>query len=537
MAAASACDGGDDTVRPYPGVETAGRSGRGGSAGAAGTTGQAGQSGGAAGSSGGGQTSGGGATASAGTGGAAGAAGTNNAAGSAGATAGSSGAAGTGGVCAPGLGAGIDEARAVFVAKDGSATGDGSKDNPLVDVQAGLDIALAKGGGTVIVAAGTYAESLVFVAQVGAVPVVVRGGYVRDTSGFHDSCEPTGAPSTVLASPTSVGVTFTNVTNDSGLERVRVTTTTPKTSGASPNGAPGESAIGVVVRGANSKVRVLASVIEPADASSATAATPPAVAGTTACLGVGATCTTGADGMPAASTVGAATAGTFAVDGSYLPGGGSTGGKGEPGANGFAGEAAVVVKIAGACTKSPVCSIISTCTTTQKSVPGAPGSCGCGGEGGLPGAAGREGGASVGVLVAGAGATVRLDGSSVRAGRGGDGSPGGEGGEGGLPTSGAEGELVTAKGIACASSSAPCAAMCPVTNVTKPVPGGAAGGKGGKGGKGSAGSGGPGGPSCGLVLVGGATSAQDAATLLMPGNAGKGAGTAGPGKVGSTCTF
>ncbi len=162
----------------------------------------------------------------------------------------------------------------------------------------------------------------------------------------------------------------------------------------------------------------------------------------------------------------------------------------------------------------------------------------------FPGIAGRGGGASAGIVVTGAQATLRLDGSTVKAGKGGDGALGTEGGDGGAGTKGAEGTAREEPGISCACGGAacpsllqPCPGVCPTVAVSPSVPGGTPGGDGGKGGKGSKAGDGAGGPSCALVLLGGATLEKDSATTLVAGTPGKGAGTTMAGKAGGTCNF
>jgi len=422
---------------------------------------------------------------------------------------------------------------------------------PLAKVQEGIALAVGKGGGTVIVAEGTYAETLNFgglAPSPGTVPTVVRGGYLRSGSTWSDDCVVGNvAERTILAPSSGIPVTFTNVSNDSGVERLRVVA--PKATAPVPDeaGVPGTSSVAIVVRGAGAKVRVVSSVVEASDAQPAIAPTKPKPALTGKCTGEAATCGTGASGAPAPDApANTAVAETFLADGGFVPATGFVGTRGEEGTNGKAGGAGPSTNLPGGCAQAPFVPQpgLCTCSTQQKAVVGTPGRCGCGGNGGRPGIPGRGGGASAGIVVTGALAILRLEGSTVRAGKGGDGALGSDGGDGGEGSSGAIGASrdepglsCACSGVACAQVLQPCAGVCPTVPVTQVVPGGAAGGVGGKGGQGSKAGDGAGGPSCALVLLGGATLEKDTATSLIAGTPGKGAAAAAIGKAGGTCSF
>jgi hypothetical protein len=150
--------------------------------------------------------------------------------------------------------------------------------------------------------------------------------------------------------------------------------------------------------------------------------------------------------------------------------------------------------------------------------------------------AGRGGGASVALLIAGMGATVSVEHTALHAGSGGDGSAGGAGGDPGPGAEGAPGST-TACDSKCVSVGDLIACQCQ-TSSSKMLSGGAAGQPGGDGGAGAHGGGGSGGPSYGVVLaLGGKVQLDDASkAMLVFATGGKGAGMAPSGGAATTFT-
>jgi hypothetical protein len=585
LAALHGCNNGDNTIHPYPvdpsagaagagatssggagiaggGSPSAGSSGAGlGGAGAAGagTAGAAGTTAGAAGANtGGGEAAGAAGSAGAGAAGDAGGGGVAGAEAGAGAGAGAGGG-GAGGAagsaaqldCPAGLGPDLVAATTIFVAAGAPPDGDGSMDKPLGKLQDAIDKVLAKGGGAIVLAEGTYAESVTFVGKADGMtaPTVVHGGFLY-TPGvpggdFRLDCAVDTvverAAKTTLSPAATIAAKFDNVLDGSGFERVRLTTDTP----AKPaKGQAGGSSTPVVVHGANANVRLRDCLIEAKDAADAVVAAVPKIASTLACGGTD--CANAAPGQPGpdASGTGVKGGGSFTVDGSFLPGDGLPGKPGTSGGNGTPGGAPAAVDVPAGCNSPASCPLIRLCKTLTKKVLPNPGLCGCGGDAGAAGPAGKGGGASVALVVSGSLATVDLGGTTVRAGKGGDGALGVAGGDGGLGSTGQvgalqslEGESCACSGSACSGINVSCGAACPTVLATSLVKGGAAGGKGAPGGPGGKGGDGRGGPSCAVALLGGALLQQNGGTVLVPGTAGKGAGAAADGQADATCLF
>lgn len=393
----------------------------------------------------------------------------------------------------------------------------GTSATPLKSIAAGLDAAAAAGATRVYVDEGTYPEALKFDDR--HVGIVVEGGWKGSEAGWRRDCAEGFRARTIVESPELVGVTVevTKPGAASGLASLTVTTRAPAPPAPA---APGETTVGVLVRGPASFR--LATVKVVAARGGAGGAVPPAT-GQVASAACGA-CASGAAGTPApAAPSGRAAAFT---DEGFAPGDGAEGaggGTGLAGTPGGAGQTSTcAVQTTGQCNDAvnpPFCGFIN------GTISATPGRCGCGGAGGAGGGAGRGGGASVALLVLGEG-TVALDHANLTAVGGGAGSPGGAGAEGAAGEAGRAGTNATCFTASMQSGAQGPACSCQLAS-PKTLLGGPTGGRGGAGGKGAAGSGGAGGPAHAWVVVGGAGSPgvlADPATVLVAGPGGAGAG-------------
>jgi hypothetical protein len=398
----------------------------------------------------------------------------------------------------------------VFVSPTGSdATGDGTRTRPFLSIARGLDSARAMGRTRVFLDAGTYPEAVTV--PVSGSGIFLEGGFRAVAGVWRRNCAPGARTETVIASPGPIGVLAEGV-RSSGLRGLTVTT---KPKGGSGPDRPGESLVGVFVRG-DASFELDGVAIVTGDAGDGGPASPGSQGSPTSCDGVS-TCSSGAGGAAGGAGSFARAGGTFGSNG-YLPSDGTIGSIGQPGAHGAPGgwgdSAECVVYCSGDCTSR-------LCLPDLKRVVGPQGRCGCGGAGGGGGAAGRGGGASIALYVHG-NAQVKVTRSLLKSGKGGNASMGGEGGNGGVGTPGSEGPTTPcnqgcARGVDC---------TCSPSDPAK-LAGGAAGGKGGNGGRGGSGGGGAGGPSIAVasfprveqVVLDPASRAA-----LEPGNAGSGAG-------------
>ena len=527
----AACSGGDEFT------STGGASGAGGSAGGSagaaagtgGTSAQAGSSGATAGTGGG---SVGGAAGTAGAGTAGGTAGKGGAgtgggtAGASGASAGKGGAAGGGGSAVGGAG-GTGGAPACdptekapmmaihVVAGAANSGADGSEAKPFGTVVAALAAQKNAPHSTpIVVAPGTYDGALDIAAASAAANVIIAGGW---TPTFTRDCSPTASDTTTL---TATGDALAVVLVQPG-ETVTLRTLTVKTKGSAPaanHDKPGISLVGIIVRGGGDLTLQRVHVVvgkggTGGPASNPVPAMPPPCDGLSSCSDGG----KGGDGAAAPMSG----AGMF-TDIGYATGDGAIGEQGKPGANGSAGK----VGDAGPCVSCKAGTLPTTCEASTTSTTAASGKCGCGGVAPTPAVSGHGGGASVGVWVV-SGGKVSLVESVITAGTGGDGSAPSNPGTLILPTAGTAGpsqvcdEPNAAPTCLYAVSQAKCI---PSDSTPVTLKGGEAGGDGGPAGKTGASSGGSGGPSIAIVHAKSVTPSIDAASTLVPGIGGTGAG-------------
>jgi hypothetical protein len=415
-------------------------------------------------------------------------------------------------------------ADAVFVAS-GALAGDGSRLRPFGTIAAGLQGASALGKKRVVLRNGTYAESVEFAAAHSG--VFVEGGYRSEGASWSRDCEAGVASRTVIASPGSVGVSVSGLTQTAGLMRLTVTTAAK---GKTANDLDGESVYGVRVIGKGQTFRLEDVVVEAGAGGDGGAVTQvPSAPETSACDRVN-DCSATDPAVPGVGAPGSAVAaGRFEAQG-YVPTAGSRGAAGPAGKHGKKGTAnSLVCRVSCSC-RDTVSGCQQGCGSCSGDAPRyAWGQCGCGGLGGLGGFGGRAGGASVAVFASGANTVVALVRSALRSSDGGAGTAGGAGGPGGPGAPGALGSAVYCP------ESCGTPAGCPNAGCGQQgtwISSGAAGGMGVQGGKGGPGGGGSGGPSFTLVAVSGASVLPDPATTVAFGAAGKGASGSAAGEAG-----
>jgi hypothetical protein len=395
----------------------------------------------------------------------------------------------------------------VFVREGG--TGDGtSPSSPLGSLSAAL--ALARTGRTTIhVAQGTYTEVLDLVSPPAG--LVIDGGWEVLGAVWRRDCVD-GRAGTLLAPAAPVAARIDGASLGVRLAHLTIETAPPA---AAPRDTAGGSRTALLVTGAGSAVTLEDVVLRARGGEDGGAAADPRPADAPSCDrvacgdgGRGSSGGAGGDGTPADVFD---AAGYQPVDGQF----GIEGGPGNPGTPGQAGYTAAT-NCCGLCNGGGGCS--TTCNA-EASVPA--GRCGCGGRPGGAGAPGRGGGASVGLLIVGADATVSATYTSIESEAGGDGSAGGPAALPSPPTSGAPGtsECCTSCRVASPCPACSCFRESCTTHETT------AGGVGGAAGTSGPGGAGAGGPSYSVVSVGGArfVGATGATNSLL-----HGAGGAGP---------
>jgi len=404
----------------------------------------------------------------------------------------------------------------VYVSGTGSdSTGDGSAGAPTKTIAKAISIARASGSSNVVLEMGTYPESLRIADA--ATELRIDGGWKRTGLVWTRSCEPKVRSLTAITSPDAIAVIGEGTKKRTGLSHLSVLT--------KPNGAPGESLIGVLLRGPDSIffLEDVAIQVGKAGAGATAATTPTTLA--PACDGYTACTATGAEGLGGKSGA-AGPAGTFTKDG-YVAVDGAPGDKGTNGTNGSAGgPGSSMDNCNWGCSGSGGCDSSKLTTSASKA-----GKCGCGGIGGAGGASGHGGGASVGALIVGKNATLSIKFAALVAADGGAGSHGGTGATPSAATAGSVGDPSYCHKGGCTGTISACYYADGPTGTL--IPGGTAGGAGKGGGKGGEGGGGAGGPSYGVVTVGGATLAADSASVLVPGTPGTGASGAPAGGAGA----
>lgn len=414
----------------------------------------------------------------------------------------------------------------IHVATDGADdSGDGTPLLPLRTIGAAIRLAVTAAKENIYVAEGTYNEALAFDASHQG--VTVAGGWLRSGETWKRDCAEGFRTRTVVASPANVAVRVTAVTKPTALDTITVAT---KAASTTANDEAGETCIGVLVSGDASSFRMNRVKVVAGRPGNGGGATPAAQPGAKTCDGV-TDCSASTPAVPAAAANAAVTTlmGSFTADG-FKPQDGAAGKAGIAGGNGTKGspgEAKVCATPGVGQCQSGGNQCVDT-TSPQGNAPS--GLCGCGGLAGKPGAAGRGGGASISLLVSGAGSTVVVQDTALVASNGGDGSAGAVGGLGGTPTNGTKGATVS-----CPQNNQPTGPLgagcgCGGKN-DKSFAGGAAGGPGAAGGSGGGGSGGAGGDSIAYVTLGSAkVVTQGSQGQLQHGTAGHGAGGAPDGR-------
>ena len=369
---------------------------------------------------------------------------------------------------------------AVYVSPQGtdSAGCGGSVNTPCRTIQTGIVNAEGSMKGSVVIAPGTYTETLTLMGRIqllgpgdaGAVTVVGAGNQ------------------TVVATLLERPVLLANLTIRS-----------------KPEAGPGESLYGVFAS-ENTALLELDNV-RIVIASSGSGA--PGGNGVTGATSSGACqAGSGADGGGGSGGM-SAVAGGFTASG-YEPASGITGGDGGTGANGSAASTPPCAQCFTCNQNFPLCTtsgmVASSC--------GGSGTAGCGGGGGGGGRAGSGGGSSVALFLWNTAAFV--DRGRYQAGSGGNGGSGGPGGPGGPGGAGASGLAGSGCTVNCFDN-----AKLACGNEGQGAEG-APGGNGGSGGPGGPGGGGAGGSSYGVYIGGTATMTNESAVFIAE-DAGAGA--------------
>lgn len=452
-----------------------------------------------------------------------------------------------------------DADQAVFVATTGNDTASGTRDAPVATITRAIAVAVAGGRTQVLVAEGSYVESIVVAAGIS-----IHGGY-RANAGWLRF---TTAKTTIAAPASASAVVVDGVHVETRLSRL----TLRSDDGIGMNA----SSIAVVVKN-STMIRFEDSIVEAGDGTEGTAGSTPAQPPQAPAGGVGGTayfnagdcsstvyespegnpgaggggtppaCNRGGSGRPFVGSsnpvsggwAGASVSGNACVGGTAttpLGQAGTVGSRGAdalPGTTGTISAGGFVPDLAlsggpggagagggGGAVGTHDGRAYGDCGSEMGTIcsPAPGGGGGAGGRPGLAGSGGIGGGASIGILVWNA--TLAMTRVTVRTGAGGIGGAGGVGGLGGLGGAGGSGTELAVW----STHPTPRFMTCP--------PGGT-GGAGGTGGQGGGGGGGSGGPSVGVVLGGGATLASMASVSFQlgaggVGGAGGGAANAGP---------
>jgi hypothetical protein len=407
-----------------------------------------------------------------------------------------------------------DDATGFYVSPSGvDSTADGTRVRPFHTIALALTRAISTQRAYVYLDTGTYLEQVNFVNSDPGIQI--EGGWTVTGTTWTRDCGAGARDLTVIAAPTAIAVTVTDLTQVSGLSNLTVQT---KAMGATASGtAAAESLVGILVRGTGTHFRLDNINVLPGTAAAGGAPTSGSLPDPTVCAGAP-VCDSGLSGtMPSAGTPATRGYGSFSPSG-YAAEDGQAGTMGTPGHNGTMGSTAT-----GNCSQ---CGSVISCTTSQVQL-SSTGACGCGGNPGGGGGAGHGGAGSFGVIVVGTGAVVDVVGSTLRSGAGGQGGPGGAGAApGGTGTNGSAGTAITC-GVGTCSVQMQMTMLVCTTAISTTLTGGP-GGPGGRGGAGSDGGAGAGGPSVPLVTTGGATASVDPTSQLLPGTPGQpgGAGAA-----------
>lgn len=370
---------------------------------------------------------------------------------------------------------------------------DGGPQRPFTSIAAAV-AALESGAGAVIVlAAGTYKESL---SLTKAVDYNMQGAWIHDSAGWRRDCAPDYASRTLIASTDEVGL---RVDHANSLTLRNLSVQSSQRADLAQTTRYGVHAVETNVRLDGVRVSAMDGRAGAAGAGGAGAGSPP-------CQLAPACEAAPTAGSTTPRAPGAAASGTFSELG-YAPGNGKdgtkAGGLGSAGTPGGSGASDAF------CANGSTCKAPFTCSLDSGTVKAGNGRCGCGGSGGQPARGGVGGGASVALYVVGKGIEV-ID-SHIVAGSGGNGGAGGDGGLGGMGAPGVAGSSAKCWSVQCCRCADACfggdewQGCCPNPKPTsKTLAGGTVGGRGASGGDGQGGGAGAGGPSYSVVRVGGA---------------------------------
>lgn len=388
-----------------------------------------------------------------------------------------------------------DDAFDVFVsAMQGVDGADcGSRDAACKTVQAGVARAYALGKPKVVIAKGTYVESIPLDGG-----LTLEGGWEVSGTTWTASCNADHSSLAVIQATTDTTVKATR-----GASVLRFLTLKSK-----EKAAPGESLYGLVATGAGVKVALADSAIvvaaggPGADGAPGSGLTEPPAS----CPGADG----GAGSAGASGDAGAL--GTIGPNG-FVAAIGSNGLIGKPGLDGIPGNPMTVTFRPCEWTSSPA-TCKQTAPSKQQTVDG--GAPGCGGRAGAGGSGGSGGGSSIGILAVDA--LIVTYGGTVTTGGGGAGGNGGKGVAGTLGTAPEPSPTFHYDSATTGFCNGPSRAICEAPlDVT-----GAAGGAGGSGGNGGAGGGGAGGWSIAYVKLGLSAVLASTTTVFTTGSAGAG---------------
>ena len=411
----------------------------------------------------------------------------------------------------------------IFVSADGKDSGEagtcGAVTAPCATVKKALSI--AKAGGVVYIAAGTYEEDGL---TLGA-GVTLQGGWVkRVDGGWIRRCDAARSAAVVIRAK-SADRTLGAV-DLQGSATVEAVTVESKATTAATAG----SVYGIFVSGAKTGLilREVAIKVQDAGAGNTGDAGQDGLAAAASCASG-----SGANGATIGQAGSGALAGSFSSAG-YAPVPGIEGRAGGDGQDGTPAPAPPCVTCGQGASCIPQCTPI-TClrcgydgATYQQC--GKAGNNGCRGGGGKGGKPGSGGGSSIGIFVWDG--TVRIETGRIESGSGGNGGPGGPGGQGAVGTLGAPGSAGGLSCQTCAGSNVPPDFTC--HEESQAAGPGAPGGPGGSGKDGGPGGGGAGGHSYAIYKGGSAVVNVAPGVELVAGAPGSGGGVApGSGADGS----
>jgi len=380
----------------------------------------------------------------------------------------------------------VDDAKGVFVTLNGGDTTTcGSRTEPCLTIQQGVNQAKLLGRSIVYIARGTYVESVQLAAG-----ITLEGGWDTASTTWIPACDTTevSAVKITMPSTTNVGV-GASFAGSAGLRLLSVI--------GKASAQPGESVYGIFADGASLVLDTISVSVGAGGAGSAGAQGDAGAPGTMDC-----------DAGDAAAGASPGNVGEGAPPGAFGPTGYAPSSGGPGAADGSAGTP-------GTCSITSSC--ITTCYTCTSVCVNA--LAGCGGKPGLGGAGGNGGGSSIAVY--GWNANIQIIGGSFTSSNGGNGGNGGAGGPGG---GGGSGDVKNATCLD-ACSDAGCAT---VGNQQPQI--GTTGGQGASGGQGGGGAGGSSfaiwnGGDAGVVMLSGSPT-------IAFGDAGSGGSVAGaPGQA------